>query len=172
MEILAIVLSVLGTVCICITPLIKGTNIKGILLLLFMANVLIAASYFLTGAYNGAVSCGVGALQTIINYFFERKNKPIPAWLIAVYAAVFIAVNLLVFAHLTDIIALVATMVFIGSICQKNGKRYRLWTLVNTLLWATYDLVTLSFGPLSTHTVQLCSLLLGMVMHDRKKKAA
>lgn len=170
MEILAFVLSTLGTICICVPPLLKGTNMKAILLLLFLSNILIAASYFLTGAFNGAASCCVGAVQTIINYFFERKNRPVPKWLVAIYAVAFIAVNLLVFAHVTDMIALLATMAFIIAICQKNGKRYRPWTLGNAGLWILYDVVTLSFGPLSTHAIQFSTIVVGMIMHDRKKE--
>lgn len=170
MEALAFALSTLGTVCICIPPLLKGKNMKVILLLVFSTNVLIATSYVLTGAFNGAASCCVGAAQTIINYFFERKNKPIPLWLVAIYAVAFIFVNLLVFANITDILALLASLIFVLSICQKNGKQYRLWTVVNTMLWLIYDFITLSFGPLSTHAIQLATLLFGMVMHDRKKE--
>jgi hypothetical protein len=172
MELLAFVLSMLGTVCICITPLLKGSNMKLILLLVFLTNALIAASYCLTGAYNGAASCCVGAVQSIINYFFERKNKPLPGWLIAIYAVSFVAVNLLVFAHATDMIALLATMAFIAAICQKSGRGYRLWTLVNAALWILYDLITASFGPLSTHAIEASTILLGMFMHDRKQKTA
>ena len=75
METLAFILSTIGTVCICIPPLLKGKNMKLILLLVFSANVTVATSYLLTGAYNGAASCFVGAAQAIINYFFDRKNK-------------------------------------------------------------------------------------------------
>ena len=172
MEILAFVLSTLGTICICIPPLLKGKNMKLILLLVFLTNALLATSYFLEGAFNGAATCCVGVVQTIINYFFERKNKAIPPWLIAIYAVAFIIVNLIVFAHITDIIALLAAMAFILGIRQKNGKQYRLWTLVNTVLWIIYDFINLSFGPLSTHAILLATILLGMVMHDRKKNSA
>ena len=169
MKILAFILSTLGTVCICIPPLLKGKNMKLILLLVFSANALVATSYLLTGAITGAASCFVGAAQTIVNYFFDRKNKALPKWLIAIYGASFIIVNLLVFSRVTDVIAIVAALVFIAAICQKNGKKYRFWTLVNTALWLTYDLVNLSFGPLSTHLIQLSTIIFGMVMHDRKK---
>lgn len=170
METLAFILSTLGTVCICIPPLLKGKNMKLILLLVCLTNVLIAISYFLTGAFNGAASCCVGAAQTIINYFFERKNKPIPPWLIAIYAAAFLIVNLLVFTRIFDIIAIAAALVFIMGICQKNGKMYRIWTSVNATLWLMYDLLTRSFGPLSTHAIQLSIILFGIFIHDRKKK--
>ena len=169
MEILAFVLSTLGTVCICITPLLKGKNMKLILFLVFLTNVLIATSYILTGAFNGAATCCVAAVQAIINYSFERKNKSIPGWLIALYAVAFVIVNLLVFSRITDILALAAAFMFIIVICQKNGKQYRLWTLAKTVLWVVYDLITLSFGPLCTHAIEIVILILGIVVHDRKK---
>ena len=170
MEILAFVLSTIGTICICVPPLLKGKNMKLILLLVFSTNVLIAISYFLTGAFNGGATCCIGAAQTIINYFLERKNKPIPAWLIAIYAGAFIVANLLVFAQLVDLIALIAALTFIFGISQKNGKRFRLWTLANSALWMLYDILTRSYGPLSTHTILLVTTLTGMLVHDRKQK--
>ena len=169
MEILAFALSTLGTVCVCIPPLLKGKNMKLILLFVFSSNALVATSYVLTGAFTGAASCFVGSVQTIINYFFDRKNKQLPKWLLAAYALSFIVVNLLVFNRLTDLIALLGTLVFIAAISQKNGKQYRLWILINTLLWITYDLVSLSFGPLSTHLIQLTTIVVGMVVHDRNR---
>ena len=171
MDILAFILSNLATVCVCIPPLLKGKNMKLILLLVFTTNALLATSYILTGASNGAASCCIGAVQCLINYaFFERKNREIPRWLIGIYGAAFLVVNLLVFTQLVDILAILAAMAFILSICQKNGKMYRLWTLINTVLWLVYDFITHSYGPLSTHAILLASLLFGMVMHDRKKK--
>ena len=166
---LAYVFSTAGTVCACAPSLLKGKNMKLILLLVFLANTFIALSYVLTGAFSGAVSCGVGALQTIINYFYERKNKPIPVWLIGVYARAFTVVNLLAFSRITDILALLACLTFVMCIGQKNGRKYRIWTVANSGLWALYDLTSLSFGPLFTHLLQLAIALFGMVIHDRKK---
>ena len=169
MEILAFVLSCLGTVCICIPALLKGKDMKLILLLVFLTNVLLAVSYTITGAANGAVSCGIGAVQTIINYFFERKKKPLPVWLICVYSATFIVFNLLFFSQAADALALVAVVAFVLGISQKSGKQYRLWTMVNTGAWILYDLFTGAYGPLSTHLIQITTLLLGAWLHDRKK---
>ena len=166
---LAYIFSIIGTVCACAPSLIKGKNMKFILLLVFLANTFIALSYVLTGAFNGALSCGVGAVQTIINYFFDRKNKPIPTWLVVVYALAFTAVNLLAFTRITDILALVACLTFVMSIGQKNGKKFRLWTVANSGLWALYDVSTLSFGPLFTHLLQLGIAVFGIIIHDRKK---
>ena len=170
MKILAFVLSSLGTVCICIPPILKGKNMKLILLLIFLTNVLIATSYILTGALNGAASCCIGAAQTLINYFFERKNKPIPNWLIGIYAIAFTIANVLVFTRITDALALLAALAFIMAICQKNGKKYRIWTFINTGLWIVYDAISVSFGPLCTHIIQFATIIFGMILHDRTNK--
>ena len=167
-----IILSILGTICICTSSLIKGKNMKLILLFVFLANALVATSYLLTHDYNGAGSCFVGAAQSIVSYFFDRKNKKIPLWLVGIYALSFIAVNMLVFAELLDLIAMLASLCFVLSIVQKNGRNYRLTTLICTLLWLTYDIVKLSTGPMITHGIQLVTVISGIVIHDIKKKEA
>ena len=75
MKTLAFILSVIATVGACIPPLLKGKNMKLILLVVCTNNALLATSYVLTGAFNGAASCYLGAVQTFINYFFERKGQ-------------------------------------------------------------------------------------------------
>lgn len=169
METLAFILSTLGTVCICIPPLLKGKNMKLILLLIFSANILVATSYLLTGAYNGAASCFVGGAQAIINYFFDKRNKKLPVWLIVIYALAFIGVNLLVFKKLVDLIAMVASLTFIMCIGQKTGTKYRIWTFINTALWLTYDIIKLTPGPIVTHGIQLCTVISGIFIHDIKR---
>ena len=172
METLAFILSMIGTVCVCIPPLLKGKNMTLILLLVFLSNASVGVSYILTGALNGGVSCLIGAAQAIINYFFDRKGKPLPTWLIAMYAVAFTVANLLVFTSVADILAIVACLIFIGCICQKSGKKYRLWVLTNTALWIAYDAINASYGPLVTHGVLLAITVFGMIMHDFKHKKA
>ena len=170
MEHLAFIFSALGTICVCVSPLLKGKNMKLILLCVFSANALVGASYLVTGAVNGAVTCFVSAAQAIINYFFDRKNKSLPVWLIAVYALAFITVNILVFSHIFDLITMIASMTFIMCIIQKTGAKYRAWVLINTLLWMLYDILMHTYGPLLIHGIQLVTVLSGVMIHDLKKK--
>ena len=170
METLAFLFSATGTVCVCVPPLLKGKRMGLILFLLSLGNTLVAISYFLTGAYNGGVSCAIGAVQTTINFFFERKEKPIPKWLIGIYAAAFIGINLLVYTQPADLIAILACLTFIGCVGQKTGKSYRLWAICNCVLWLTYDLVSHAYGPVFTHSFMLALTLLGAFLHDRENQ--
>ena len=143
---------------------------KLILLFVFLANTLVATSYLLTGGYNGAASCFVGAAQSIVSYFYDSKNKKIPLWLVGIYALSFVAVNLLVFKEPEDLIAMVASLCFVLSIVQKNGKAFRIATLISTLLWLTYDFtVGETYGPILTHSIQLATVIFGIIIHDIKK---
>ena len=165
------VLTLLGLACMISASFIKGKNMKTILVLVFLGNALVAISYIFTKSWSGAVSCGLGAVQPIINFiFFESKSKEIPKWLIAVYGLSFVAANLAVYGGIHTVVAIVATLFFVFSIVQKNGAGFRICTLINILLWCTYDILTKSPAQLFMHAVQVVTNISGMLIHDRKRK--
>ena len=170
--ILSYILSFGGLLSMIIASLIKGKNMKTILLFVFSGSMLVATSYLLAGnGVNGAISCYIGAAQTIINYFFDAKKKPLPKWLIVIYSMAFIAFNLII-GGVTPlcILAIIASLTFILCIGQKVGSKYRFWTLVNMALWCLYDVLSGSFSVLFTHGTQLIFAVIGMIIYDRNLK--
>jgi len=173
MQILSYVLSILAFVAMVTASLVKGRNMKLILALVCTANVFVGVSYHIGGSgINGAAACYLGAVITFINFFFESKQKDIPKWLISIYALAIVVLNIWVAGGITffGMIALVASLSFIMCIIQKNGKKYRFWTILNMLLWCTYDAITASYSVLLSHVAQLIFTVAGMVIHDRKNK--
>lgn len=172
MEILSYILSLLGLASMIIASLVKGEKMKKILFFVFCGNVLVATSYLVGGSgFNGAASCYIGGIQAIINYFFDSKNKPLPKWLVAIYALAFIVCNLVVggFEPLV-ILAIVASLTFVMCIGQTSGAKYRFWTIINIGLWCLYDILSESYSALITHVVLLVFTIVGMIAHDRKTK--
>lgn len=167
---LSYILSLAGLGAMITASLIKGKNMKTILLFVFLGNIFVATSYLLSGGINGAVSCYIGGAQTLINYFYDRNKKPLPKWLIAVYAVAFVVLNLITGFSWLCVLAIIASLTFILCIGQKVGSKYRFWTLVNMGLWCLYDVLSGSFGVLFTHGTQLVFALVGMVIHDRNNK--
>ncbi len=172
MEILAFMLSMASLLCMITSSLVKGKNMKLILVLVSAANLLVAMSYFVQRpmAVNGGVSCTIGALMSFINYFFDKDNKPVPKWLVAIYAVVITALNAIVLKSAADVLTIFAGLIFVMSIIQKNGKMFRFYTIINIALWCTYDFFKLSYGPLVQHSIQLVFIIAGMLIHDRKTK--
>ena len=171
MQTLSFILCALGFVSLVSASLIKGDKMKPVLFLVFCANMLYATGYLVGGSgINGAASCYLGGVLSIINFFFESKNKPVPKWLIFVYMAAFIALNLIVggFTILVGV-AIIACLIFVLCIGQKDGASYRFWTVLNLAQWCLYDLLSRSYGALAGHVAQLLFTGAGMVIHDRKK---
>ncbi len=169
MAIISMILSLCSLACMITSSLIRGKGIKTILVLVFAGNFLVATSYLLDGNYNGAVCCYIGALQAIINYFFDKKGKPLPVWLVVVYALAMTVANIAVLAEFWDILAIIASLTFIMCIGANNGSKYRFWTIVNMLLWITYDIIKGSYGALVTHVSLLLFTVLGKFIYDRKR---
>lgn len=182
MQTAAFVFSILGLIAMLTSSLVKGRDMKVILLLVFLGNAFVSVSYLLDGSgLNGAASCLLGALQSIINFFFDKKGKAVPRSLACVYAVSFVAVNLAVsFSGLFEslktvvlcLLAICGCLAFVMCIGQKNGAKYRFWTIVNMTMWCIYDVVAGAYSVLFTHIIQLLFAVAGMIIHDRKKSAA
>ena len=171
MDIIYIVLSVVGLVAFIVASLLKGEEVKKNLFFVFTGSVLVGTSYlFARAGINGAVSAYIGGIQAITNYFFNAKKKPIPVWLIVLYALIFLFMNLAVLESAVGILALLASLSFVGCVSAKSGKGYRMWQMINSFLWICYDLLSRSYGPLLTHAVLFAFTAFGAWINDYRKK--
>ena len=164
-------LSTLGLAVLIVASLIKGETIKKTLYLVLAGNLLVATSYLFTdNGINGAISSYIGSIQALINIFFAKKNKKIPVWLLVVYALSFIVANFAVLSDSVGIVALLATLCFVGCVSSKTGTGYRIWQTANNLLWILYDILSASYGPLVTHSVLCLFTMAGILWNDLRKK--
>ncbi len=172
MKRLAVIANLIGLALVITASLSKGSKIKTILALVLFGNLFVSAGYILSGTgINGAASGILACVQTLINYFFEAKGKPVPKTLIAIYILSFVAVNLVVGGvNFYTFLAILACIAFIASILQKNGKNYRICAIANTVLWIAYDLLTHTYSAIITHGTLLCVSLVGFFVHDIKKQ--
>ena len=172
MSILSYWLSIVSLGLMILASLTDGKKMKKILLLLFSGNVLLATSYLLGGkGIVGAATSYLASLMTIINYFFESKNRLIPKWLTVTYLVSLISVNIIVSGGVTGLglIVIAASVSFVMCIGQKKGKKYRLWVLANLMLWCMYDIFSGSYSVLITHLSQALFAVAGVLIRDRKE---
>jgi len=168
METLSVMLSGLGLAIFIVTCLLKGANMKAILICNSLGNLLIASSYLCTLNFNGAISSVIGMTVAIINYFFAVKEKKIPLWLLGIYALAFVWGNLITFTGWVDLVAIAAGLAAVLMISARTGKGYRLWSIANDGLWSLFDILRGSYGPLLTHGVLVAVAIVGFLLHDRK----
>ncbi len=182
MEKLAPIFSLLSLLSMIFASLVKGKKMKLILFLVCCGNVFGAIAFLLEGTgIEGAASCFFGGFVTIINFFFEARNKKVPKPLTFVYGIGFTLINVAVNLATGGfdnpgkldiaclVIAIVACWMFVMCIGQENGSRYRFWTILNMALWCTYDILTCSYSVLVSHVLQLVFPIVGKVLLDGKK---
>lgn len=169
MESLSYLLSLTGLAAIIASLLIKGKNMKLILFFLTVGNTLMGLSYLCVSNENGALTCFIATVQSIINFFFSRKNKAVPVWLMAIYAISFVTVNLMVFSAWFDLLAIAASLMSVMLVSAVSGKLFRRWALANNLTWCVYDIISGSYGTLISHLVLSGFTAVGMIMHDLKR---
>ncbi len=177
----------LGMGAIIASSLLKGKSMKLILILAFLSNAFVSIGYLLQGqGINGAASCLTGAVFSIVNFLFDSKERAVPRPLVAFYGLTFVAVNVAVnFKNMVIfdggfrlvpiqivlcVLAIAGCLAFVMCIGQKNGAKYRFWTVMNMLMWCTYDIVSMNFVVLVTHLIQMGFAVVGMIIHDRKNK--
>ena len=171
MQILSYILSILGLLSLLLASVTKGERMRLILFLIFLGNVLLGTSYFVGGeGINAAASCFLGACQSILNYTFTSKKKPVPKWLLAIYMLAFIGLNLWIEKGITlpGMLVIVGSFTFIMCITQSSGIPFRLWSMANAAIYCVYDGVTGSHGALITHIVLFLFALVGLLFVDLK----
>lgn len=169
MQTLSYILSITSLVSIIISFLTKGEKMKHILFFLFLGNFLLGTSYVVGGdSINGAVSNYLGSIIAIINYFFLSKKKPIPKWLVAIYALTFITLNICISGKISVpvIFIILASLSYIAGIIQSSGIRFRFCSISNSLFNCLYDIVVFSYSALITHSVLLLFAILGLLFVD------
>ena len=149
-----------------------GKKMQTVLILNFLGNFLVGISYFFseTESMAGAAVCFVACIQVIINFFFDRKSKKIPLYLILIYALSFLTVNLTVFSAWYDIFSIGATMIYVISMAQNNVGSYRILYALNSSCWILYDVLSASYAPLITH-ITLALFTFAAMFINRKKQS-
>ncbi len=167
---ISMTLSFLGLVAMILASTVKTKSMGLILAFVFFGNFLVATSYLIDGNNNGAACCYFGAVMAFVNFFFDKKQKPLPVWLIVLYAAAIIGINVGVMSEFLDILAIIASLTFIMCVGQTTGAKYRFWTIVNMILWITYDIIKGSYAALFTHVSLFLFTVIGKLIHDRKRE--
>ncbi len=167
-ETISYALSLLATVLGIIEPFNK--NMRMVLAFSCVGNFAVAISYLLVGSISGAIICFIGGAITFINFFFAKRGKDVPLWLVIIYAVVFAGASLPSFAYWYDAVSLVAAIVFVLSVAQPDPKYYRIFFILNSGLWIAYDFFAKAYGNLFTHVTLFVAIFVSIIIRDGIKK--
>lgn len=167
MFILAQVLSFIAMIANMIAVQLKTK--KQILLTIVVSNVLFIISYILLGAYIGALTCGIVALEIIINMLLEDKGKSTPKTLIIVYFIISILLGITTFTTIIDLLPIIASILFILTLRQTKEKYVRMLILGNLISWVIYDLFVKAYLAGISDFFVILSTISSIIRYDFNK---
>lgn len=160
-------IGVLTAVCAVITVQFK--NIRSILLGEIAANLLVALNFALLGGLSGAGVCILATVQTIWIYYYNRRKKGFPMPLNIGFMVGYTVVSALSFSGFPSVLSWIAAILYALSVTQPNAKKYRIYMLLNSLIWVVYDIDLHAWTQILTHGFLAVSVLTAMARLDYGK---
>lgn len=146
-------------------------NMKYILTAQCLSNFLIVVQYALLGGLSGAAVCIVATVQTLTLYIYRKKEKPFPTVLTGVFLFAYLLSSIVIFRTANDILSCAAAILFGISVAQTQSAKYRVFILVNSILWIIYDINTAAYTMIITHGIAVVSVIVGMMRLDTPKRS-
>lgn len=157
-------ISVLTTLTAVITMQMK--KMRNILLGQITANILTASTYFLLGGFSGAGICLIAIVQSIVMFFYERKEKQPHFAIILLFILLYVACSIVYYNSFIDVFSASAAVFFAISITRSKASSSRLWYAFNPLCWVIYDAHTKAYGNLIMHSATFIFTFIAMIRVD------
>ncbi len=147
-------------------------NVRYILVCQLVCNGLGALSYILNGNLSGCGLYGVAILQTIVFFLYRLKNPDkTPFFLALAFLVAFGVCSLATYRIPQDLLSAAAAVSCALGLAQKKASGYRLFMLLNGVLWLLYDVaVSAAMTMMLSHILTVAASLLGIVRLDLLKK--
>ena len=146
-------------------------NVKWILVCQLICNGIGALSYILLDGLSGCGIYLVALLQSIVFYIYRQgEEKDTPPWMVFIFIFSFIGCSIATYKTPTDIISAIAAMTCALSIAQKKPSGYRIFMLLNGIIWMVYDVSVCAYTMILSHIATTLSAMVGIIRLDIKKE--
>lgn len=143
---------------------------RNIIIMLLALNLAAALNFVFLGELSGSYISFFAVVETFINYLFERKKKPIPTCIIAIYIIVNIVLGLVSFRSPLDILSIAAAVIFCFAISAQKESTIRKLMLSNQIIWAVYDVFTGAYLFAISSILAAVSTTTAIIRFDVKRK--
>lgn len=152
---------------------------KGAIICQLFGTILFTVNFFLLGAIVGALMNFIGAVRAVIFINKEKLRADHIAWFIG-FTTVYVVSYILTFTvfgkEAVPVNFIIEALPVIGMIATTHSyrltdaKAIRRFGLISSPVWLVYNIVNFSVGAIICEVLSLCSIIIGIIRLDRKKK--
>lgn len=143
---------------------------KKIMIMLFCLNLASALNFLFLDSLSGSYICFFAMIETVINYFYDTKNKKVPLLIVILYIIINIALGLLGYNTILDLIPIACALLYCATVCTKRESNIRKLMLGNQTLWLVYDIVNKAYMFSISNILTIISTGIAIYRFDCKNK--
>lgn len=166
--VIAQIFGILGIIASVLSMQFK--NRKHILIVLFLLNLFSALNFIFLGNMTSSYICLFALVEMIINTSFELKNKEVPKWVVGIYIVINIALGMLTYKSIIDILPIACALIYCGTILTKKESNIRKLMLANQSTWLVFDLIVKAYTFSISNILTIISIAIAMYRYDYKGK--
>lgn len=152
-----------------LTYLIK--NKKWILFLSTMSTVSFTISYVFLSAWTGFVVNIIALFRNLIFYLVVRFAKNSKFWdyftLILIFVMLAVG-SIFTYDGVLSLMATAATMAYTYAIWNKEGKNYKIFGIVSSLMWIVYNAFIRSILGVVFEFIMVVCAIIGLIKNKNK----
>lgn len=171
---------VLGVIAMIISSIsLQSKTQKNIALLQVCSTCLFTIHFALLGAYMGALLNFLGMIRAAIFSKRDKKWAAHPIW-VPIFIALSIllyVINFVVFKKeptlinfIIEALVVIAMILTTIGLRQQEAKKVRIYTLINSPLWLTYNIFNFSIGGILAECFCMTSIIIAFFRLDFKRK--
>ena len=181
MDLFIQIVGFVGCGLIALSNLQKKKN--NLILMQAFGGMIFCVHYVLLGAWSGALMNGVSILRGFA-FRFLGKSRRSGAVLVAVFVPLIVAcffigafllrdpaVPLDLRFILVELLPIAAMVLATFSFAMSSAEKIRRISLIVSPMWLAYNIFHLSIGGIVCESINLCAILVGIFVIDRRAKA-
>lgn len=145
-------------------------KMSSILISLIICNGIGALSYIAVGGLSGCGIYIVALVQVIAYYILRKKFEKVPMWIAWCFIGAFLICSVATYKGPIDLISGAASLTCALALIQEKPSNYRIFMLMNGILWLLYDVNVGAYTMIISHIATALSAGVGIVRLDIKKK--
>jgi len=126
-------------------------------------NFLVALSYLFLGTLFASIGVFIACIRSIVFYFYEKKQKTVPWWLLGVICALVLGNGVVLWSSPLDLLPMGSLILFKFDFRIKDAMRMRLVILFACFLFATFNLFNFHYAGLTLKTFEIIMITIAII---------
>lgn len=139
---------------------------KKIMFMLFGLNIASALNFLFLNSISGSLVCFFGAIETVINYLYDSKDKKVPIYIVVFYIILNLILGFSSYHKLLDLIPIVCALLYCLTVCTKKESNIRKIMFANQSIWLVYDIIVKAYMFSISNVLTLISIIIAMFRYD------